>query len=247
MKSNVFRKVIPLIMILLVFSCENKEKSKQQKNIELKESKNNNSISKEVNLNDKLQEKLPENYLVFNSDTIIVADEGKVRNVKMFNSEIYYYMLFIPTKPETGIGEKYIKVKDKRGKLLWSKNYDNKIILSDEYRHIIFLDVENNNIDFYDIEDGKRVISNVLSESYVLGDANEFVATKDGIFIKLVNDEDYKFEDVLFVNPKNGSERLLDLSEFKGQYVNLRKINDKVIIIDTNGNELKSLSGNGSN
>lgn len=231
MNLNIDKVLIFFFCILSINSCKNnteteREKSKNTVPIVVKKNSSVNRSKNDQNY------KRSKNFVVFDNDTLYVEDEGKVLNVNKLNSEIYYYNLFVSAQPETGLGKNFLKVKNKNDDLLWQKEFNNKIIISDNFNSIIFIDVESNSVEYYNGKNGKKSKNYVISKKYILGDANDYVASINGVFIKLVNSDDYSFEDILFLNASTGNEKQLKLSEYKGRYLNLIKIENKISLLE---------------
>ena len=127
-------QIILLVVIFLASNCqkitknnteETSENVKKTEKIDFapkvqkkdeKKKRTHSILQKVATIEEKIKpkkRKLPKNYVVFGSDTILVKDEienegGKVWGVSKFNSEIYYYFTFKGLIKETGIYSKNI-------------------------------------------------------------------------------------------------------------------------------------------
>lgn len=231
-----YKLIVLFSFLLLIISCKNITENNDEKKDSLNVESQLKIEKKDIAPNNQIDEiqKPPKDYVIFEKDTVFINETGKILNINKLNENLYYYNIFIATKPETGIGKSFIKVRNKKDSLLWKKEFDNKRIISDGNESIIFIDVERNVIEYYDAYNGKKTKSLLIDKKYIIGDANDFVATENGIYIKLVNDDDYSFKNILFLNKLNGENELLDYSRYRDRYLNLKKENNKVILLENN-------------
>ena len=158
--------------------------------------------------------------IIFDDDTIFIEEEGKVFAEKVINDSIYLYKVFKSEKAETDVGETILKVLARPKELIWSLPIHYEMTLIDK-NHLIVVDFNKQLITYYSIEGGERYKIINMPEEYSISDGNDFVATTEGLFIKIVDSIDYSFRDILFINKHDWSFNLQNL-ELTG-YFDLKK------------------------
>lgn len=244
---RLFNYHLYLILIWQLYSsCNSNESSQREQNSEYIEdsstrvskiSKSRSKVLSDLTSRSK-QSKPVKSVVVLNQDTIKITDDGKVFQVTTVNDSIYYYKLFKESKPESDLGSTIVKVKNKNNQLLWKIPVEDKIILSDS-NSLITIDFSSRCINYYSIFDGKAVSETCLPSSYTLSDANDFVATYQGLYIKLVNESDYSFKDVLYIDKGSLSLKLMNL-KVEG-YLKLQKSDNRVTLIDNENKVVKEI------
>lgn len=212
----------------------------RDKNSTVKDAVQNEASNEEVEtssyLTEEKQETLPKNMVIVGKDTIAIKESGKVFGVKAVDENIYFYSLFEATGPETDIGPILLKVVDKRSALLCSQRVENKIIRSSK-TNIISINIETGCFNYYSIATGVNNRKICLGE-HKLSDANEFVSTDKGLYIKLVNANDYSFEDILLMDGNNSQIRKLNISIESGYYKLIEK-EGQVVLVDNESKVVK--------
>ena len=246
---KLFNYRIYLILILqLSSSCNSIEPAQRELNSEytgdsiksiLKISKLSNKALNDSTSESKSEQSEPsENTVVLSKDTIVIVDDGKVFQATTVNDSIYYYKLFKASKPESDLGPTVVKIKNKNNQLLWKIPIEDETILSDS-NNLITVDFSSRCVNYYLIFDGKAISEMCLPSSYPLSDANDFVATYRGLYIKLVDESDYSFKDVLFMDKDSSSLRLMN---FKAEgYLKLQKSDERVILTDSENEVVKEV------
>ncbi len=233
------------IILILTTSCDLTEsKQSNQDSNKLKDSMesslNSLSRSKRMASDNTKKEKLhlPKSTVILGGDTIIVNDNGKVFELTALNDSVYYYKLFKKSKPESDIGLTEIKVKNKIDQLLWKMPIKDEIVLNNK-NDLITVDLNSRCIKYYSIFNGRLNKDLCLPSKYTFSDANDFIATQQGLYIKLVDENDYSFKDILFVDKNSSALKLMNL-EAQG-YLKLQRVNSQVVLINSEGEVVKNI------
>jgi hypothetical protein len=157
-----------------------------------------------------------------------LREKGKVYGITRVNDSIFYYRVFYSKNNETDRGRTLLKVCNKSD-LLWLSELNDELVFNND-NTLIKVDLNSNCIYYFSIFNGDNLHQICLPDQYLLTDANEFVATTKGLYIKLVNEDDYGFKDVLFINSERGYLKELNLN-YKG-YFELKESSKGVVLVD---------------
>lgn len=160
------------------------------------------------------------------------SDDGfkndTISNVKIFgevkiNDSIKIYKSFLPAKLESDVGvtNLHVLINDS---LRWELILNHETVLFNN-KLILLVNLETDCIKYYAIKNGVTVKNLCLSNKFDLNDANEFELTSNKLFIKLVNDSTYTFNDIISID-SSFQVKALNLN-FQG-YIELKKTDNDV-------------------